>query len=78
MNKMMKIVSRRQVEPVVKAAATVSIPKRDMSAHLKAFATVDPENLSPKDKCMNLVGGEWHETASYRTLVDPMTGKDMI
>ena len=30
-----------------------------MSKHLAAFATVDPEKLSAKDKGMNLVQGEW-------------------
>ena len=30
-----------------------------MSKHLKAFATLDPDNLSTKNKGMNLVNGEW-------------------
>ena len=32
---------------------------RGISSHLKAFATIDPENLSASDKGFNLVGGEW-------------------
>ena len=51
---------------------------RAFSAHLKAFATLDPENLSTKDKCMNLVNGEWVATSQYFDLIDPLTGKPMI
>ena len=35
---------------------------RSVSSHLKAFATIDPDNLSAsKDKGYNLVNGEWVE-----------------
>lgn len=52
---------------------------RSVSSHLKAFATVDPNNLSAsKDKGYNLVNGEWIESAQYIDLVDPLTGKNMI
>ena len=61
-------------------AATLakSFPQRAMSAHLKAFATIDPQNLSLKDKGSNLVNGEWVGTREYTELVDPMTGKPMM
>lgn len=52
--------------------------QRAFSKHLKAFATLDPKNLSASNKGMNLVNGEWKGTESYITLPDPMTGKDMI
>ena len=52
--------------------------QRAFSKHLKAFATIDPKNLSASNKGMNLVNGEWKGTESYITLPDPMTGKDMI
>ena len=51
---------------------------RAFSKHLKAFATLDPKNLSVSNKGMNLVGGEGKGTENYITLPDPMTGKDMI
>ena len=51
--------------------------QRSFSKHLKAFATIDPNNLSTNDKGMNLVAGEWIGTNSYGTMVDPMTGKPM-
>jgi len=56
----------------------MNIQSRAASQHLKAFATVDPKNLSPQHKCMNLVNGEWVGTEQYRQVIDPMTGKDMI
>jgi 1-pyrroline-5-carboxylate dehydrogenase len=49
-----------------------------MSSHLKSFATIDPNNLSEKDKGYNLVKGEWTSTANYVDLVDPLTGKTMM
>jgi len=49
-----------------------------MSSHLKAFATIDPNNLSVKDKGFNLVKGEWASTASYTDLIDPLTGDVMM
>jgi len=33
--------------------------QRNFSKHLKAFATLDPKNLSVENKGMNLVAGEW-------------------
>lgn len=45
---------------------------------MKAFATLDPKNLSLADKGMNLVNGEWRGTENYLELPDPMTGKGMI
>jgi hypothetical protein len=51
---------------------------RAASQHLKAFATIDPKNLSASDKGMNLIGGEWKGTENYLVLPDPMTGKPMI
>ena len=47
---------------------------RYMSKHLSAFATVDPEKLSAKDKGMNLVQGEWVGSKKYMDLVDPLNG----
>jgi len=52
---------------------------RSVSSHLKAFATVDPNNLNAaKDKGYNLVNGEWVEPSQYINMIDPLTGKDMI
>jgi hypothetical protein len=48
-----------------------------MSKHLKAFATLDPHNLKPSDKCMNLVGGEWVGTEQYKQVISPLTGKNL-
>jgi 1-pyrroline-5-carboxylate dehydrogenase len=61
-----------------KRLSIMSLQTRAMSTHLKAFATVDPENLSVKDKCQNLVGGEWVDTRETIEMVDPLTGKPMI
>jgi len=55
-----------------------SMQLRSISKHLKAFATIDPANLSASDKGFNLVGGEWVSSSHYRTLVDPLKGGDMI
>ena len=52
--------------------------QRAMSTHLKAFATIDPNNLTGKDRGYNLVKGEWTSTAKYVDLVDPLTGKTMM
>ena len=52
--------------------------QRAMSTHLKAFATIDPNNLTGKDKGFNLVQGEWRSTSSYVDLIDPLTGKTMM
>lgn len=51
---------------------------RYASAHWKNFATIDPANLSPQNKGMNLVNGEWTSVEKYFELVDPLTGKPMI
>lgn len=51
---------------------------RSFSQHLKAFATIDPNNLSASDKGYNLVQGEWKTTENYIDLIDPMNGKVMM
>jgi 1-pyrroline-5-carboxylate dehydrogenase len=51
---------------------------RYASSHWKNFATIDPANLSPQNKGMNLVNGEWTGVEKYFELVDPLTGKPMI
>lgn len=56
----------------------MNLQMRNASQHLKAFATIDPKNLSVSNKGMNLVGGEWTGTQEYQEVVDPMTGKPMI
>jgi len=55
-----------------------SLQARYASQHLSKFASIDPLNLSVKDKCQNLVGGEWTGAANYIKLPDPLTGKEMI
>ena len=55
-----------------------SVPLRRISKHLKAFATIDPENLSTSDKGFNLVQGEWTSSAKYHELIDPLNGEKMI
>ena len=55
-----------------------SLQARQISRHLQHFATLDPKTLSPANKCMNLVEGEWTGVDKYFELVDPMTGKPMI
>jgi len=47
---------------------------RAASQHLKAFATLDPKDLSAKNKGMNLVNGEWVGTQNYKQVIDPLTG----
>ncbi len=61
-----------------RSAALFSLQARAASSHLKAFATIDPNNLSTKVKGMNLVNGEWTSTQEYVALPDPLTGKPMI
>ena len=56
----------------------VHLQARAASSHVKAFASIDPDSLSTKDKGMNLVNGEWIESREYMKLVDPLTGKPMI
>lgn len=52
---------------------------RASSQHLKAFATLDPENLDEKTKGFNLVGGQWTPTQEYINLPDPMNkGKTLM
>ena len=55
-----------------------SVQLRNISKHLKAFATIDPENLSTSDKGFNLVQGEWTSTSKYHELIDPLNGNKMI
>lgn len=50
---------------------------RYISKHLAAFATVDPEKLSARDKGFNLVNGEWVSPNKYMDLIDPMKGGTM-
>lgn len=56
----------------------INLQARRASQHLKAFATIDPKNLSEKDKGMNLVNGEWTGVEKYNSLIDPLSGKPMI
>ena len=58
--------------------SVVQHQQRNMSKHLKAFATLDPDHLSPANKGMNLVGGEWVPAAQYKTMIDPLNGKPMV
>ena len=44
-------------------------------AALKEFATVDPNNLTPRTKLQNLCNGEWSGTQDWEDLIDPLTGK---
>ena len=55
-----------------------TVHMRNASAHLKAFATIDPKNLSVTNKGMNLVQGEWVAAEQYMDVIDPLTGKPMI
>jgi 1-pyrroline-5-carboxylate dehydrogenase len=43
-------------------AGLLNLQLRNASQHLKAFATIDPKNLSVENKGMNLVQGEWRGT----------------
>jgi len=54
-----------------------SYARREFSQHLKAFATIDPNNMNGSDKGWNLVDGKWVGTQSYKDLPDPMTGKPL-
>ena len=74
-------------KPVQQAAKTSAKSKAVMqapafrsasSSHLKAFATIDPNNLSKSDKGFNLVGGQWTSTKQYMDLIDPLKGGTMI
>ena len=56
----------------------ISSQSRAFSQHLKAFATIDPENLSAANKGMNLVKGEWVGTREYTDVIDPLTGKPLM
>ncbi len=55
-----------------RAAPIVASSVRAASQHLKAFATVDPENLNERTKGFNLVNGEWTSTQEYINLPDPL------
>jgi len=70
-----KIFSQAAAKPMM---SFTSMQLRCISQHLKAFATIDPANLSPSDKGFNLVKGEWVSSSKYMTLVDPLNGGDMI
>ncbi|CDW82503.1 probable aldehyde dehydrogenase-like [Stylonychia lemnae] len=48
--------------------------QRQFSNIIKAFATVDPNNLSKKDQGLNLVNGVWSSTKATTQLIDPMNG----
>jgi 1-pyrroline-5-carboxylate dehydrogenase len=45
---------------------------------LKAFATIDPENLKASSKGYNLVNGEWTSTEKTKELIDPLNGNVMF
>lgn len=51
--------------------------QRSFSQILKAFATVDPQNLNENTQCFNLVKGEWTNNSENKFIVDPMNGKRM-
>lgn len=51
---------------------------RSISHHLKAFATIDPNNLSASDKGFNLVKGEWVPSQKYMDLIDPLKGGTLM
>ena len=68
-------------KPVQSASSAViakSCQMRSFSKHLKAFATIDPQNLSSSDKGFNLVKGEWVPSKQYMDLVDPLKGGTMV
>lgn len=58
-------------------AHLLAYQQRSFSRHLKAFATLDPKNMSVKQSGMNLVNGEWVGSEEQATIIDPMTGKGM-
>jgi hypothetical protein len=39
-----------------------AVARRSFSHHLKAFATVDPNHMTGKDRGFNLIDGEWCST----------------
>jgi len=65
-------------QPQLRQRALYLLQARQFSKHLKAFATVDPANLTASDRGYNLVGGEWKDTQKYVDLVDPLRGGTMI
>ena len=66
-------------QPVMKQATSLTSPSlRNISKHLKAFATIDPSNLSPSDKGFNLVNGEWTSPSQHMNLIDPLNGGNMM
>ena len=58
--------------------AAVLHSRRQYSAILKAFATIDPDNMGAHSKGQNLVNGEWKSTAATKEIIDPLTGKVML
>ncbi len=72
------MLSRAKLSAATRGLYQQMMQQRNFNTHLKAFATVDPNNMSVKDKGYNLVGGEWVSAKNSRVLVDPMTGKGMI
>lgn len=69
----------RQVNKIRGTAFALSnLQVRLASQHLKNFASMDPKNLTPNHKCMNLVNGEWVGSKQYAEVVDPMTGNSMV
>ena len=67
-------------KPAATATSSIlnSVQHRAISQHLKAFATIDPANLSSSDKGYNLVQGEWVPSAQYMDLVDPLNGGTLM
>ena len=66
-------ISQRQITKL-----SLRFQQRQFSQILKAFATVDPENLGEHAKGFNLVNGKWESTEKTRTIIDPMNGKPMV
>ena len=73
-----KPLQKAAAAPLSSARMASSIQVRSISQHLKAFATIDPDNLSSSDKGFNLVQGEWTSPRQYMDLVDPLKGGTMI
>jgi hypothetical protein len=55
----------------------ISAQCKQFSQILKAFATIDPDNMNAQTKGYNLVGGEWKSTKLTKDLIDPMNGNVM-
>ena len=65
------LASRLNNSPLV--SSFTSLQTRSISKHLKAFATIDPENLSTSDKGFDLVNA-----TKYTELINPLNGVKMI